>query len=160
MSDKYEQMMVKFPNLYGDRHKSMMETCMCWGCECGEGWYDLLYELSEKLENLILEMPEEERERFRASQVKEKFGLLRVYMSSETDEMSKLIEEAENKSETICEQCGKPGKLYTQGWCIVQCPECRLERVHKYYKSRLELLIREGLVITAEKWDELKNKED
>ena len=28
-----------FPNLFRDRHGNMMTTCMCWGFECGDGWY-------------------------------------------------------------------------------------------------------------------------
>ena len=71
-SDKYEVMMEQFPHVYADRHKS--ESCMGRGICCGEGWYDLLYDLSEKLEDLILAEPEEKRADYAARQVKEKFG--------------------------------------------------------------------------------------
>lgn len=74
MSEKYEEMMKRFPHLYADRDAPMTQTCMCWGIECGPGWYDLLYELSAKLEALILKMPLEAQEHVKASQVKEKCG--------------------------------------------------------------------------------------
>ena len=60
----------------------------------------------------------------RASQVKEKFGTLRFYMTSATSEMYDLVQEAEEKSATICENCGKPGKLRSGGWIRCLCDEC------------------------------------
>jgi len=59
-----------------------------------------------------------------ASQVKEKFGTLRFYMTSGTEEMYNLIHEAEEKSGTICEDCGKPGKIRHGGWIRTLCDEC------------------------------------
>jgi len=62
-----------------------------------------------------------------ASQVKEKFGTLRFYMSTETDEMSKIIDEYERKSEVTCESCGKPSKLRNcYGWVYNCCDKCWL----------------------------------
>lgn len=58
-------------------------------------------------------------------QIKEKFGTLRFYLSEETDEMSKLIEEAEAKSAETCEVCGAPGTPGTLGkngyWITTLC---------------------------------------
>jgi hypothetical protein len=112
----------EFPNLYRDRHASMMETCMCWGFP-GKGWFLLIYNLSAKLEALILALPADQQEHCRASQCKEKFGTLRYYMSSSTKEMDDLISKAKELSAHICEECGAPGKLYTNGWYYTACPE-------------------------------------
>lgn len=60
----------------------------------------------------------------RASQVKEKFGTLSFYMSSATDEMYKLISEAERKSGETCEDCGAPGKRRGGGWIVTMCDSC------------------------------------
>lgn len=58
----------------------------------------------------------------RASQVKEKFGTLRFYMSSETEEMSEAIEEAEEESARTCETCGRGGRLRPKlGWIQTLC---------------------------------------
>lgn len=133
MSQLYEDMMERYPLLYANRHGSMRETCMCWGIECGEGWYKIIDELSAKLTKLILELPEEERKHFRAAQVKEKFGTLRFYMGCETDDMSKAIAEAEDATAVTCETCGKPGKIRPGGWVVVRCDECdEAERPPKY----------------------------
>lgn len=106
-----EKLCKEFPLLYADRHKSMQETCMCWGFECGDGWFDIIYNLSKRLEALIQAMPEDEQKHYRAAQMKEKFGSIRFYMTAETPIMEQLISEAEDASEKTCEVCGEPGKL-------------------------------------------------
>lgn len=93
--------------------------------ECDDGWFDLINELSKELESLIIRLkityPNENFFPY-ATQVKEKFGTLRFYLSSETDEMSNLIEKYEIKSEKICEICGKEGLLDTKAyWYVVRC---------------------------------------
>lgn len=153
-----------FPNLYSDRHVSMQETCMCWGFNCGDGWFDIIYNLSSKLEplitpfiNKICAKCEHTKEAHdfgmcnivygqdtlpegslmcdcapfhsghpRASQVKEKYGGLRFYMSSSTEEMEKLIDKAEECASKTCEQCGKTGSLRTtsHGWYYTSCDKC------------------------------------
>ena len=43
MDTKLDAKLCKLaPHLFADRFKSMKETCMCWGFECGNGWYKLL----------------------------------------------------------------------------------------------------------------------
>ena len=103
-----------FPNLYQDYGGDMKATCMAWGFECGDGWFELLKDLSEKLEP----------EGVVATQVKEKFGTLRFYARSATDETFALIDEAEDISEKTCEVCGKPGTLRGKGWVQTLCDAC------------------------------------
>lgn len=112
-----------FPLLYADRSAPMTQTSMCWGFP-GDGWEPLIRRLSEKLEPLIAALPESEYGRPRASQVKEKFGTLRFYMTSATDEMYKLISEAESESARTCEMCGAPGKTRGGGWLVTLCDGC------------------------------------
>jgi hypothetical protein len=102
----------------------MKNTAMCWGFDCGDGWFLILLALSEKLERLILARPEDERENFRAVQVKEKYGTLRFYMSFTTDEMDKAIHQAELETDTTCEVCGRPGELRERKrWFYTACEE-------------------------------------
>jgi len=126
--DLDKKLCKEFPNLYGDRNTSMTDTCMCWGFQCGDGWFQLIYDLSVKLEALILDCPEEEREQYRAAQVKEKWGTLSFYMTSGTGEMWKVIEEAEKNSQFVCELCGEPGELRGGSWILCLCDKCQAKR--------------------------------
>lgn len=59
----------------------------------------------------------------RFTQIKEKFGSLRLYMSSYDDYISALERQAELMSYRICEVCGKPGKPNNNGWIKTVCEE-------------------------------------
>jgi hypothetical protein len=56
-----------------------------------------------------------------ASQVKEKFGGLRFYVNGATDKHWNFISFAESMSYRTCEECGAPGKTYTDGWHTTLC---------------------------------------
>ena len=56
-----------------------------------------------------------------AVQVKEKFGGLRFYVQAATKEHYNYISFAESMSYRTCEQCGAPGKRYTDGWHTTLC---------------------------------------
>ena len=195
-----EKLLKTAPLLYGDYNAPMITTAMCWGFECNEGWFSILYDLSVKLEALIKKYYDENKEKVRcracnckrqkhyahgtdrpgkclavhkrphtlfeprwrpnkgwnrvmrlvnklygslsyeletcycdifdpsisrASQVKEKYGTLRFYMTTSSDEMEKLIDVAEKLSETTCELCGMPGSLRDDcGWYKTRCDSC------------------------------------
>lgn len=125
------EMCASFPRLYADRDKPASETCMCWGFDSiGRGWYGLIRELSSKLEPLIVAWIEAngEADHPRAAQVKEKWGGLRFYMTSATEEMWPLIEEAEKTSYTTCMHCAARDGVTTAPaprWILSLCPECR-----------------------------------
>lgn len=83
------------------------------------GWFDLVRTLVR-----ALDAEGWDRE---LHQVKEKFGGLRFYAGSLTERMQQLINEAEDVSFTICEQCsahGTPG--HRGGWITTLCEPCRL----------------------------------
>lgn len=126
MNIKHDNYLVKhYPHVFADRHASLMVTNMCWGFDCGDGWFKIIKEASEKLEPLIVKLIEEypdAKNYFpRASQVKEKYGALRFYLTSGTDEMRSIIAKAERKSSKICELCGKPGKLRGKELVYTRC---------------------------------------
>ncbi len=102
----------------------LYEACKIF--ECGDGWFHLINELSKDLEPLAKDLYNpEEFSTPNAIQVKEKYGLLRFYMSTETEEMSKLIRFAEASSAQICEICGKKGSpKHRNGWYATRCEEC------------------------------------
>jgi len=109
----------KYPKIFINRSKSPQESCMSWGFEVGDGWYDLLDTLCEALTytyNTSIEVDEEDGKLFGitpynhlmgkqsyyyrveapqvvADQVKEKFGSLRFYYHLEFDKENARLEE-------------------------------------------------------------------
>jgi hypothetical protein len=81
--------------------------------DVGKGWASLLDKIYDNL-----------RPETQVLQVKEKFGGLRFYVGGATTEEFDVIDQAEEDSYTICEQCGKEGKLREDlGWILTLCDE-------------------------------------
>jgi hypothetical protein len=43
----------RYPKMMVNRHKPMQETCMCWGFECGDGWFNILNTLMFNIQHHI-----------------------------------------------------------------------------------------------------------
>jgi hypothetical protein len=114
-----QQLCVKYPKIFADRHADMKITAMCWGFDCGDGWYDIIDKLCADIQAIC------DRDSFqiKAFQVKEKFGALRFYIGAGNDEIFDLINKAENQSSITCERCGKPGKIKGRRWIYCACDE-------------------------------------
>jgi hypothetical protein len=92
---------------------------------CGDGWYNIIYNLFEHIELELNKLPGAQRKAFIISDVKEKWGGLRIYAWGGTDFIDELITVVESLSEQTCETCGKQGKkLCKNGWYYTACPVC------------------------------------
>ena len=107
-----KQLCEKYPKIFKNRYGDMKETCMCWGLEVGDGWYNLIDHLcyaATYTYTTSIEIDEEGGKRLGikpftikddpklyyyfevrspqmvADQVKEKFGTLRFYHHLEFD---------------------------------------------------------------------------
>lgn len=117
MKEELEQKLFKdFPNMYKPE-RPQTEALMCYGFMCGDGWFDIIYKLSEDIQNL--NPPED----FEVFEVKEKFGGLRFYVENSNKEIDALIYKTEEASYFTCEVCGKPGKPRGSGWIRTLCEE-------------------------------------
>ena len=116
MIKKHTEWLVShYPRLYSNYNEPPHKSCMAFGFECGDGWFDIIWDLSAKLEPLGVI----------ASQVKEKYGTLRFYVYNATDEAWDLIDAAEELSGHTCEVCGKPGEERDDArWISVRCGTC------------------------------------
>jgi len=85
--------------------------------DVGPGWKRLLEQLHADISVL--------KSDYQVSQVKEKFGALRVYLDRSTRAMDDLIREAEKKSAHLCEVCGQPGELGGNYYLRTLCAEHR-----------------------------------
>lgn len=98
--------------------------------ECDDGWWHLLDKIATVIEielsKIEEDLSEEDRDLYRPTQIKEKWGGLRYYVYASTPEIVDAISNAENLSYKICETCGKEGtKVRNKGWIKVLCPEHR-----------------------------------
>lgn len=92
-------------------------------CNCGDGWLQLIHDL---IEELIAAGWDKQ-----TTQVKEKFGGLRFYINSGSEEIWNIISKYETLSYKTCETCGETGELRNDlGWWRTLCD--------KHYNEKLE----------------------
>ena len=119
-------------NMNEENTKKIIEACPSmfvsydgmpyfFGFECGDGWADLLVETCKKMQAHLITLSKELAEEIVALQVKEKYGTLRFYISSYTETLDAIVLDAETRSATICEQCGKTGKVRGDMWLYAAC---------------------------------------
>lgn len=112
-----DQLVERYPAIFRDRDGDMRSTAMCWGFECGDGWYDLIDVLCAE----IAARTTENGLAVAAVQVKEKYGGLRFYVHGGDEFVRALIWMAEALSLKICETCGAPGMASGGGWIETRC---------------------------------------
>ena len=132
--EKDKALCEKYPKIFRDRNKSMMETCMSWGFAHGDGWYNIIDALCANIQNHVDHIrhryPDMSQEDFDAhhqvvaAQVKEKFGGLRFYVDNADDYVDGAISMAESMSCRTCEECGVPGIRRGGGWIRTLCDSC------------------------------------
>jgi|GEM_PF-5414087 formylmethanofuran dehydrogenase subunit E len=93
--------------------------------------YDLLDATLEKLQKEVDKHPYRKNEYYVTS-VQEKYGEMRIHLAASTYEMSKIVDEAEEKSKHICEECGAGNSKIrdVNNWTYCLCLKC--------YKNKLE----------------------
>lgn len=83
-------------------------------CSCGDGWLQILHDC-------IAELLEAGWDKH-ILQIKEKFGGLRFYIGSGTEEIHNIITKYESLSYETCEDCGEQGELRNDlGWIRTLC---------------------------------------
>lgn len=166
------KLIEKYPKLFRDVNRSPKESLMCFGCEHGDGWFDILDNLCGYLTNLQKnrafylgfkqEVVDSDDKSFDTcfkcpdivfTQIKEKYGTLRVYWNFKeienyeelksklvkpehldeyigkySDLVDSAVDFCEYLSSKTCEVTGKPGKLYSDGWCVTLCKEEAIKR--------------------------------
>lgn len=132
-----EQLCEKYPKIFRDRNAPMTQTAMCWGFECGDGWYNIINALCFQIQSHIdwrnsqrelllksnphnIRIPDEVPQVV-AVQVKEKFGTLRFYTDGGNETTDGMIRLAEAMSAVTCETCGAPGQTRGRSWLYTAC---------------------------------------
>jgi hypothetical protein len=123
------KLVEKYPKILRDFRGDPMTTCMAWGFEVEDGWYNLLDKCMEKMQYFCDLCSKDGKEvQVVADQIKEKFGGLRFYVSVygadeiENQIIDDIISEAERKATNTCEVTGESGSLCKRGgWLKTLC---------------------------------------
>ena len=133
-----------------------MNTCMYFGCQCGDGWFEPIKKFVHKVK-IINEQAKQYNSKFVCSQLKEKFGQIRVYYKlskindninsdhqQQIDCLANMFEDALRKVEedcwNVCEWCGADGGrdgenlITTSGWISRICKKCSKKSIEKNTK--------------------------
>jgi len=145
MRDELDSSLVaKYPKMFQNRYKSMQETAMCWGFECGDGWYNILNSLCANIQSHI-DWKQEQKEKYNrgdgcpqvvVDQVKEKFGGLRFYYHGGDNVVDGMVRMAESWAACTCETCGESGTLRGGGWIRTLCDKHEEEYQRKRNEDR------------------------
>ena len=121
MSPELENKLYEdFPMLFANREQK--GSCMVYGCEHGDGWHGILRAACKEI---AAHGERECYQPFKFSQIKEKYGTLRLYHDGGDSYCDGVVDMAEAMSAVTCEQCGAPGKPNDSGWISTLCEGCR-----------------------------------
>jgi hypothetical protein len=162
-----KKLFEKYPKIFADANKSPQESCMAFGLEVGDGWYNLIDILCEALTYTFttsIEVDEEDGKRLGleanrwknddkdryffkveapqvvASQVKEKFGTLRFYYHLKFDEANTSL--AATKKYPDLEKINRRYCDYIDG--IIHFADIASAHVCEVSGEKGELMVRGG----------------
>lgn len=125
----------KYPSLFSLKDNNR-EPIGAYGIECDDGWYDILSSICFMVEQHERNIEGNNKYRisqnqnpidygpFQFTQIKEKFGGLRVYSNGGDEYTRGLIGMAECWSYKTCEICGNKGQTTKHGWLKTICEKC------------------------------------
>lgn len=114
-------MKQELADLLRERHPLIL-TVRPSGLTCGDGWFDILDVLFERLQFWT---DRNGAPQLTLKEAKEKYGELSVSLDrTGNSEQDGMITMAEEMSTRICETCGKPGRLkLLDEYLLTRCPE-------------------------------------
>lgn len=111
-----DRLIKKYPKLFRQKGLSIKESSMPWGIAVGIGWLPIIEFLCEAIKDSGVEF----------TQIKEKFGMLRIYTNNADEYASNLVDMAEMLSGKMCEDCGSVVDVTTEGdYILTLCKKCR-----------------------------------
>lgn len=141
--EKEEQLKSEHPHLFRylkDRQKNLP---IARGIECYDGWYDVIHAAC-----ITIKMAIQGNEEPHFTQVKEKFGALRIYADtsglneSQRQAVWAALEMAEQFSTKVCEVCGSTtnvvmGSSSQSMWIKAMCNKCRENRTREIHNEEV-----------------------
>ena len=126
-----------------------------WAELMPQGWYKAFGELFfEDLDKALKESyPEGIPEDFQLLDLKEKWGSLRVYLSSEPRLVSDVLYKYEYISSFICIECGIPypfAHMTYDGWVMPLCEKCYISdrtEIEQCHKNYLQTVLKDSISV-------------
>lgn len=113
---------AEYPELLKEYGGDKTKTCLAFGFAIRIGWKTILESL---LEDLQAYNDKHTNQQVRLTEVKEKFGMLRIGIAPYFDRAIDIVSMYENLSKTVCESCGMHGSLRTdRSWIKTLCDDC------------------------------------
>lgn len=137
------------PNAYGCNQKRFYFECM-------DGFFDLIWNTSEEIENVFKKYPICYAESFNVIQVKTKFRELRIYWLFDSDyikhfdndtlsliysELCEIINRANILSKSLCEICGKnltDKNVDNSDKWVLKCTDCAKKEKDEKKGSKIQ----------------------
>jgi len=116
-----KQLYDKFPDLFKEKDLPPEQSNMCWGFECSDGWYNIIFTLCSLIQ-IHQKSQKPDYKPVVVQQVKEKFGTLRFYYTGGDDIVFGMVAYAEAISGMTCEVCGDRGTTdWKRSWVRTVC---------------------------------------
>ena len=115
--------------------------------ECGKGWWPLIKKVAAAIDSFNAAHPDSPVE---VSQIKQKFGGLRIYHYNAPEDIRQLIDHAIEVSCHTCERCGSGEGVTTniEGFRLTLCTKCRAALPQKK-RLKKKICIRRGMPTSA-----------
>lgn len=103
-ADLIEKLFIQYPKIFTTKNSII---------DCGDGWYEIINSLCNKIQNYI---DKEEETQTRIFKIRNLYGemFIEAYTDS-VEAIEKFIEEAEQLSTKTCEFTGKSGRMHCLG---------------------------------------------
>lgn len=94
------------------------------------GWRKAFGEkMCEEINDELMTWPQEDREKFRITDIKEKWAHLCFYTNLVSHHLVQITDKYSLISRLTCIHCGGPARWITKGWYMPYCQECAEEQM-------------------------------
>lgn len=109
-------------NVWTDKVPDDYDYTYIKGLEIPKGWYKLFFQLCEDIRQPLIDAGY--LEKFRFSQIKEKYNRLECYNFGAPEKVQEIIDKYSVMAGYVCVECGKPATCETQGYFASFCDDC------------------------------------
>lgn len=100
------------------------------------GWRKTFGEkMCEEINDELMTWPQEDKEKFRITDIKEKWAHLCFYTNFTSPHLNQIIGKYSLISRLTCIHCGGPARWITRGWYMPYCQECAEEQMQHINNS-------------------------